>query len=175
MQPASNTEYLCPRPALTHTGRWPCSSARTANNAIIPLVAQSRHPSPWSVLHSPLLGRCHYGPILQMRTLRTERLIKKVPQLVSSTLGLKASVCFWGSPNLSPSGRVRIDKLPDQWVFSPEEVKKAAGRLGSHVSFLTWGCYSFSRLRGSRWALGHTAALQFFVLLTTWAQNAAGY
>lgn len=107
--------------------------------------------------------------------LRTERLIRKVPQLVSSTLGLKASLCFGGSPILSPSGRVRIDKLPDQWVFRPEEAKKAAGRMGSHVSFLTWGCYSFSRLRGSRWALGHKAALQFFVLLTTWARNAAGY
>ena len=31
-QPASNTEYPCPQPALTRAGRRPCCSAQTANN-----------------------------------------------------------------------------------------------------------------------------------------------
>lgn len=31
-QPASSTEYPCPQPALTRSGRRPCCSAQTANN-----------------------------------------------------------------------------------------------------------------------------------------------
>ena len=47
-------------------------------------------------------------------------------------------------------GRVRREKLADEWVFSTEEAKKAAAR----VDFLTRGCSSSSRSTGVRVGLG---------------------
>lgn len=43
----------------------------------------------------------------------------------------KAAVPIWVALGLSLLGRVRLEKIPGHWVFSPEDARKVAVRAAS--------------------------------------------
>lgn len=84
----------------------------------------------------------------------------------------KAAVPFWGALGLSHVGRVRQEKLPGQWVFSPEDAKTAAVRVASACPGLSFIFQAVGK-QGALRTYGSIA--HFSVLLTTWAEKAGGY